>query len=352
MRYLTLKNILKNRILQLTLPFIILVAVIYLAIFAILIPSLRKFAYDKRKSELKNAVTLAVSELEFYAKMQHDHFFTKNFAQKAAMDHIAQLRFGKNNQDYFWIIDIDGRLIEHPYREKMIGLNHADLMAPDGTYFVRNFIKKATKDGGGFVEYEWYKEGKSGETVSKLAALSLFKEWGWIIGTDLPVDDINKDISNIMKATLAGTFIITFLIGLLYIFILGKLLKQEKERAKIFKRLAEKDAKITALFDAVPDMILRLHKDGTVLDYKEPLNFEPFLDPVLILDAMISDVLPANIAKKMSNSMSLAFETMKPQILVFDFKLSDKKKIKIESHFVVSDKEEVLATFRDVTGRG
>jgi hypothetical protein len=106
------------------------------------------------------------------------------------------------------------------------------------------------------------------------------------------------------------------------------------------------------LVEAIPDMLLRVRRDGMVLDYKEPLGFAPFIDPSDILDKTIDEAWPAAVAKKLLSAMEKAFNDGKPHTVRFtceDFENSSS--MKIEASFVVSDDNEALATFRDISKR-
>ena len=51
--------------------------------------------------------------------------------------------------------------------------------------------------GSGFVDYIWEKPTKEGmtEPQPKISYVKEFKQWGWIVGTGVYVDDIEKIVS-------------------------------------------------------------------------------------------------------------------------------------------------------------
>ena len=63
-----------------------------------------------------------------------------------------------------------------------------------------------------------------------------------------------------------------------------------KSRNGSRKRVSER-----ALLAAVPDMMFRMSRDGTILDYKPAKGLEPYLPPDEFLGQRMGDVLPANV---------------------------------------------------------
>ena len=68
-------------------------------------------------------------------------------------------------------------------------------------------VKVAKQSGEGFVSYQWPKPGHS-KPVDKISYVKLFKDWGWIIGSGIYVDDVDTEIANIRNNILLVLFII------------------------------------------------------------------------------------------------------------------------------------------------
>ena len=116
-------------------------------------------------------------------------------AEKYFMDQakqqIGNLRFGPDGKDYFFILDTAGTMIMHPIKPSMNGTDQSDFRDPKGKPLFQEMIKVAKDNGQGFVDYLWPKPGDN-EPVGKLSYVQLFKEWGWIVGTGIYIDDIDK----------------------------------------------------------------------------------------------------------------------------------------------------------------
>jgi hypothetical protein len=70
------------------------------------------------------------------------------------------------------------------------------------------------------------------------------------------------------------------------------------------------------------------------------------------LDKTIEDAWPPQLAKKMLRAMEKTFADGKPHIIRFDCDDFDSApEMRIEASFAISDDNEILATFRDITKR-
>ena len=105
---------------------------------------------DQKKLELRHlgesAQSIAKQE---YAKAQKGQISEEQAKENAAQQ-IGALRYG--NDDYFWINDLQPRMIMHPTRE-LIGTDISDIKDPSGRRVFLEFNEIARKQGGGFDAY-------------------------------------------------------------------------------------------------------------------------------------------------------------------------------------------------------
>ncbi len=144
--------------------------------------------------------------------------------QKEALDYIANLRYGDN--EYFYVSNYDSVLISHP---TMKGRDMQNVRDPKGVLIVPPMVKVAREYGQGFHSYSWYKlKGKGstqdkGKLYEKLTFAKDIKEWQWVIGTGIYLDqveydvekkksDLIKDLRRLMMTTRIGVT------GYIYIF--------------------------------------------------------------------------------------------------------------------------------------
>ena len=114
--------------------------------------------------------------------------------QKKAAGLIKALRYGPENKDYFWINDLHPTMVMHPYKPEMDGQDLTDNKDPNGKHLFIEFARVAKEKGEGFVDYLWPKYGAD-KPQPKLSFVALFKEWGWVVGTGLYIDDIDAMVN-------------------------------------------------------------------------------------------------------------------------------------------------------------
>ncbi|MBI5896880.1 MAG: methyl-accepting chemotaxis protein, partial [Desulfobacterales bacterium] len=111
-----------------------------------------------------------------------------------ALKQIKALRFGKEAKDYFWINDPTPAMVMHPFKPELDGKDLSDYTDPNGKKLFVEFAKVCQEKGEGFVDYMWPMPGQS-QPVPKLSYVKLFAPWGWIVGTGIYLDDVDKAVA-------------------------------------------------------------------------------------------------------------------------------------------------------------
>ena len=78
-------------------------------------------------------------------------------AQKRAKERIRNFRFGKNNEDYIWLNDLEPKIILHPLRPELEGKNVSDVKDGSGKPIFLEIVNVVKEKGEGFIEYLWPK---------------------------------------------------------------------------------------------------------------------------------------------------------------------------------------------------
>jgi cytochrome c len=60
------------------------------------------------------------------------------------------------DQQYVFVLDLDGIMLAHGMNEKYAGMNFIDLKDSEGKNFIREIVDIAKTKGSGWVEYNWY----------------------------------------------------------------------------------------------------------------------------------------------------------------------------------------------------
>ena len=193
---------------------ILSVVAIPLILFALLfnffiIPSIESKLYEEKRTAIKQPVDVAYNAIVGYYELYKKGELTQDEAKSKAKEAIRGFRF--NADDYFWINDMYPNMIVHPFKPELEGKSLRDNKDPNGKrIFVEMVESVKNSKGEGFVDYMWSKPGYS-EPVPKISAVKLFKEWEWIVGSGIYVDDVESEISALIVFIL--TVLIAFLIA-------------------------------------------------------------------------------------------------------------------------------------------
>jgi methyl-accepting chemotaxis protein len=130
---------------------------------------------------------------------------TEADAKKQAAAEIGKIRYSGN--EYIWINDMTPKMVMHPIKPE---LNDKDLSGnkdPNGLKLFVAFVDTVKAQGSGFVDYLWPKPGAK-DPEPKRSYVAGFKQWGWVIGSGVYIDDVSGIARR--DATIALTLVIAF----------------------------------------------------------------------------------------------------------------------------------------------
>ena len=188
------------------------------AVFTWLYPQFKQKMYDGKFLKTRHVVEASWGVLEYYGKQAQTGALSKEEAQKQALLVVKNLRYDKD--DYFWINDLQPRMIMHPIKAELDGKDLSDNKDPKGKRLFVSFVEKVKADGAGFVDYYWPKPGQS-KPVPKISYVKGFPEWGWIIGSGIYIDDVEAEIDKVFYLILAAALLIT-IVGLLLAYFMSR----------------------------------------------------------------------------------------------------------------------------------
>jgi methyl-accepting chemotaxis protein len=188
----------------------------FLAVMGFQMRELSRGLEEQKQLELQHLAELAIGfAQQEYAEAQAGRISMAD-AQKRAAARIGELRYGQN--DYFWVNDLDGRMVLHPISTKLNGQIVTDLKDPTGKLFFIEMIDVVKRDGRGVVRYMWPKPGKT-EPQPKLSHVAGFKPWNWLIGTGVYIDDLDEQVWSVAKRTLIMAGLALMVIGAIAVFV-------------------------------------------------------------------------------------------------------------------------------------
>ena len=184
----------------------IVIIVAFAAIFIWLYPKFKNQLYDGKFLKTRHVVEASWGVLDHYGKQAQTGALSKEEAQKQALLVVKNMRYEKD--DYFWINDLQPRMIMHPQKPEMDGKDLSDNKDPNGKRLFVAFVEKVKAEGAGFVDYYWPKPGQS-KPVPKISYVKGFPEWGWIIGSGIYIDDVEAEVNKVFYLILAAALLIT-----------------------------------------------------------------------------------------------------------------------------------------------
>ncbi|HNZ58412.1 MAG TPA: methyl-accepting chemotaxis protein [Syntrophorhabdaceae bacterium] len=169
---------------------------------------LKRDLIEEKKTRTRSVVETAYEMIQHYYNESKNGKITEQEAQQRAKELVKALRY--EGTEYFWINDMNRFMVAHPYFE-LEGKDQTGLTDVNGKRIVVAFVELIKNQKSGFVDYVWKKPG-SEKATPKLAYVKSFEPWGWIVGSGIYIDDVQKNF--IDKAFKLGIllFIITFVI--------------------------------------------------------------------------------------------------------------------------------------------
>lgn len=212
-------------------------------------------------------------------------------AQDLAKKDIRFLRYGSENKDYFWIIDTHPKMIMHPYRSQLEGHDLSDEIDPSGKKLFVAMVRLCESAEHGFIEYMWQWKDNPSRVVPKLSYVKKFQPWGWIIGTGIYTEDVDREISGLTKNLILVSIIIILFILVILFYMINNSLKIEKKRKIAENKLIQSEKKYRSLVEATTQGILIVHGDDIVYSNKFVQEFLGYTEDEFI-ELNIKSIFP------------------------------------------------------------
>ena len=114
--------------------------------------------------------------------------------------------------------------------------------------------------------------------------------------------------------------------------------------------LGASETRQRALLDEVPDMIFRIRRDGTFLDFNPAHGVQPFAPPTEFIGKTLREMLPRDVSRPCMTTIRRVCETGRPETLEYKLPEGPDEKT-FEARIFASGTEEVFGVVRDVTER-
>jgi PAS domain S-box-containing protein len=172
--------------------------------------------------------------------------------QRELLEFICKIRYGKDG--YIFVVDFDGVTLWNEERPDLVGKKVWATDSPGGAEAIRQAREAAQKPGGGFIRYTWFKR-MDNVPIGKTSFVQGIKDWQWIIGTGVYLDEIDRviagkrvELQKQVKSQVIKIIVLFFIIFAVVIFITllfsGKLRKEVGVFLSFFRKAAISHEKI------------------------------------------------------------------------------------------------------------
>jgi methyl-accepting chemotaxis protein len=147
----------------------------------------RQLIGDERGRAVRQAVEVATGVVARYQQLAASGALPEDQARHEALEALRGLRY--DGKEYFWVNDMQPRMLMHPTSSKLEGQDVGGIADPDGMHLFAAMVEVAKTQGSGFVSYMWPKPG-SEQPVPKVSYVKAMPAWGWVVGSGVYLDAV------------------------------------------------------------------------------------------------------------------------------------------------------------------
>ena len=175
------------------------------------------------QDSVRQTVEVAHTLVKHFHDQARSGKLTEQDAKQQAMAAVKALRYSGN--EYFWINDMQPRMVMHSVRTELDGTDLSNNKDPDGKYLFVEFVKMVKANGADIIYYMWPKPG-SDKPVPKVSYVKGFEPWGWVIGSGVYADSVDAIIIKRAMGLAVGSIILVAILLLISVAITRGLLRQ------------------------------------------------------------------------------------------------------------------------------
>ena len=248
------------------LPSVATVLLFVALIVFVAVPLARHSIANSKREMLRSLTQTARNILSYYNEHYERGELSLEEAQACAKAHFDSIRYGRAGHGYFWIGDLEGCVVTHPFRTDLIGQNLSDWRSPDGSHPMLDFVNMARMRGGGFVDHMWQRQDDPHRVEPKVSYVQLFEPWGWFVTTGVYLGDVQAETAAYSRRLLAWSSGILGLVLLLSLIVAERSVRTEQRRALADQQRMESERRHRLFYEASHDGIVSCDMSGHFLD--------------------------------------------------------------------------------------
>lgn len=114
--------------------------------------------------------------------------------------------------------------------------------------------------------------------------------------------------------------------------------------------LRKSEVRNRVLLEAIPDAVVRIHRNGTYLDAKDPADFVPVISAEQVVGKHVRDLLPPSLAQQFLAVAQQTLDKNERQIFEYELKIGEEMRMR-EARVVPVGEDETIFILRDITER-
>ncbi|QKF73530.1 Cache sensor-containing MCP-domain signal transduction protein [Aliarcobacter faecis] len=257
----------------------------FILLSIIFLISEKNIMLKEKKLKLSNLIELGYSLVESEYKAFKSGSIDENTAKKNALSAINKLRYNSGGyQEYIFIIDNTNpypKMVQHPINPALnntvldsekynlatkfiYGNNEDEIILTSKENLFKIMLDITKKENTGFVTYFWNKDSKSQKLDEKISHIKEFKEWGFILGTGIYIDDINEQFyTNVIEAAIIILVILAIIASIILLIskdIINSLNRFKEGLLNFFGYLNREQDNVRTLDDSGKDEFAQMSK--------------------------------------------------------------------------------------------
>lgn len=195
-----------------------------------------------RQQKTRHLVETAYGVIDYYHQQAVKGVLSETAAKTVALAAVETLRYDEGS--YFWINDMEPRMIMHPFAKDLVGKSLADYQDPNGLRLFSEFVATVRGHQEGFVNYVWPK-GDSKESYPKISFVKGFAPWGWVVGSGIYIDDVEAEFMAHARKFAGIIVVIVLVLGGIAYLIARSITRPIGQAVAVANQLAIGDVSVT-----------------------------------------------------------------------------------------------------------
>ncbi|WP_127717670.1 methyl-accepting chemotaxis protein [Halobacteriovorax sp. HLS] len=176
---------------------------------------------NEKKLSIQFVIQAAMAVVKDHQEKVKKGELTLEQAKKMAAASIGRIRYGQAKDDYLWINDSFPKMVEHPVKS-LVGNDLNTFKDKVGDKIFVKMVDIAKASGDGFIQYTWVDKKDKSKHVPKLSYIAYDKDWDWILGTGIYIEDVKATINKALIEDITKVIIAMIIIILAISFVVKK----------------------------------------------------------------------------------------------------------------------------------